>query len=130
MHSSRMRTARSRSRLLGDGDVCLSACWDTHLPWVWTYRPPQPDPSTSPMGVGLENPCQTPQLFPACGPGDLQDMLGYPPPPPAVDRILDTCFRKFYLASTLLWAIITPKHHMSDLEDLRPAVIFVLNVWT
>ena len=62
MHSSRMRTARSSSRLL-EGGVCLSACWDTHplgvgletprpdlstSPWVWAWRPPQPDPSTSP----------------------------------------------------------------------------------
>ena len=53
MHSSRMRTARSSSRLLGG--VCLSACWDTppgsgpgDLPlpgpghpqaWAWTPPP-------------------------------------------------------------------------------------------
>ena len=52
MHSSRMRTARSSSRLL-PGGVCLSACWDTsprawrppgqtpqHPPWVWAWRLP------------------------------------------------------------------------------------------
>ena len=25
-------------------------------PWVWAWRPPWPDPSTSPLGVGLETP--------------------------------------------------------------------------
>ena len=45
--------------------VCLSACW-IPTPQVWAWRPPQPDPSTSPLGVGLETP-----------PVDLQGMLGY-----------------------------------------------------
>ena len=44
--------------------------------------PPQPDPSTSSLGVGLETtsplPSQTPQPPFGCGPGD--------PPPPLVDR--------------------------------------------
>ena len=40
MHSSRMRTARSSSRLLGAGGVCLSVCWDT---------PPRPAPGP-PLG--------------------------------------------------------------------------------
>ena len=57
MHSSRMRTARSSSRLRGGG-VCISACWDT------------------PPGLGLETPHgQTPQPPPGCESGD-------PPPPP------------------------------------------------
>ena len=117
MHSSRMRTARSSSRR----GVCLSACWDTP-PWVWAWRPspqvwawkpPRPDPSTSPLGVGLETLLgQTPQLPPGCGPGNLQGILGYhlPPrellqgmlgyhlqymlgyhPPPPMNRITDTC---------------------------------------
>ena len=57
---------------------CLSECWDTTPlgvgletllgvgldtplqvwawipPWVWAWRPPWPDPSSSPLGVGLE----------------------------------------------------------------------------
>ena len=49
MHSSKMRTARSSSRLLGVvWGVCLSACWDTSPgvgletppPLVWIWRPP------------------------------------------------------------------------------------------
>ena len=51
MHSSRMRTARSNSHLLGG--VCLSACW--YIPQCGPGDPPpRPDPSTSPLGVGLE----------------------------------------------------------------------------
>ena len=38
MHSSRMRTVRSSSRLLGG--VCLSACWDTHTPGPGPGHPP------------------------------------------------------------------------------------------
>ena len=76
MHSSRMRTARSSSRLLGGG--CLPQCM-LGYPWVWTWRletapqdvaqrppqvwawrppqvwawtPPMPDPSNSCLGVG------------------------------------------------------------------------------
>ena len=73
MLSSRMRTVRSSSRPgCGPGD------------------PPRPDPSTSPLGVGLETPPgQTPQLLPGCGPGD---------PPPRPDPLtsplgvgLETC---------------------------------------
>ena len=72
MHSSRMHTARSSSRLMGG--VCLSACWDTHTtpgsgpgdtplpspgvglgtPQVWAWRPP-----TRPLNIP-----------PGCGPGD------------------------------------------------------------
>ena len=86
MHSSRMHTARSSSRLLGGG-VCLSACWDTP-PWVWAWRPSQCGPGNPPPGIGLETPPgqtpqlppwvwawrpppgQTPQLPPGCGPVD------------------------------------------------------------
>ena len=102
MRSSRMRTARSSSHR---GRVCLSACWDTHTPgcgpgdpppWVYAWRPPwcgprdpsRPDPSTSPLGMGLET-CKacwdTTPLPPrpaarhaGIPPGDLlQGMLGY-----------------------------------------------------
>ena len=84
-----MRTARSSSHR---GGICLSACWDTHPPGVGLEMPPplgvgletppRPDPSTSPLGVGLETPLARPLKFsPGCGPGNLQGMLGYPPPP-------------------------------------------------
>ena len=59
MHYSRMRTTRS------SGSVCLSACW-VIPPGVWAWRPPQARPLNFPPG---------------CGPGDLQGMLGYHPPP-------------------------------------------------
>ena len=67
-----MRTARSSSRLLGERGRCLPQCMlgYTHpgcgpgyppcqtpqIPpnWVWAWRLPWPDPSTSPLGVGLE----------------------------------------------------------------------------
>ena len=88
MHSSRMHTACSRSRLLGG--VCLSACWDIHTPLVWVWRPPS-------LGVGLETPLARPLNFPpwvwawrppcrplnfppGCGPGD-------PPPDPSTSPL-------------------------------------------
>ena len=62
MHSSRMSTAHSSSRLLGRG-VCLSACWDTPWVWawrpppqVWAWRPPRCGPGDPPLGVSLETP--------------------------------------------------------------------------
>ena len=70
MHSSRMRTGRSSSHLLGVGGLPQ---WMLKypLPQVLAWRPPKSDPSTSPLGVGLETPPgQTPQLPPRCGPGD------------------------------------------------------------
>ena len=64
--------------------VCFSACWDKaplaqtpQLPsWVWAWRPPWPDPSTSPLGVGLDT-CK------ACWDTTplLQGMLEYQPAP-------------------------------------------------
>ena len=99
----------------GEGG-CLSACWDTPPgcgpgdhpgcgpgdPQVWAWRPPWPDPSTSPLGVGLETPPLQPdpssstlgfglETCKACWdtpprPASsmlgchLQGMLGYPPP--------------------------------------------------
>ena len=80
-----MRTARSSSHQPGDGGVCLSACWDTP-PGVNLETPPWPDPSSSPLGVGLET-CKA--CWDTPPPGDLQGMLGYHPPP--VNRITDTC---------------------------------------
>ena len=88
MHSSRMRTARSSSRLLGGG-ACLpqcmlgytpTRCGPGDIPQLWAWRPPGCGPgdplpgqipSTSPMGVGLETPQARPLNFPpGCGPGD------------------------------------------------------------
>ena len=121
MHSSRMRTARSSSRLLGgrgERGVCLIACWDrpTHplvvsleTPQLWPWRPPTPR-----CGPG-DLPSQTPQPPPpGCGPGDppwpdpstsplgvgletpparpLNLPSGCGPGDPPVDRILDTRF--------------------------------------
>ena len=55
MHSSRMRTARSSSRLLaGGGSASVHARIPTRSPWVWPWRPP--------LGVGMETP--------RCRPGD------------------------------------------------------------
>ena len=118
MHSSRMRTASSSSRLLGKGGVSLSACWDTHHPWGEPGDPPRcgpgdpsgQTPQPHPLGVGLETPPARPLNFP---PSVGQETLpghtpqppswvwawrparhaGIPPPaPPPVDRILDTRF--------------------------------------
>ena len=117
MHSSRMRTARGSSRLLGGGG-CLPQCM-LGYPWVWAWRPPGCGPADPPgvglktprcgpgdppgcgpgdppgqtlnfpLGVGLETPRARPLNFPhGCGPRDLQGMLGYHPP---VDRMTDTC---------------------------------------
>ena len=96
MHSSRMRVARSSSRLLGG--VCLSACWDTppsgpgpgHPLGVGLDTPPPglgldtpmplarpPNlaagsgpghPPTSPLGLGLDTPARPPNLPPGPGP--------------------------------------------------------------
>ena len=98
MHSSRMRTARSSSRLLCVcGEVFLLQCMlgytpprcgpgdppgcgpedppgvgletplavDLKTPQVWAWRPPWPDSSSSPLGVGLETP---PKLDPSSSP--------------------------------------------------------------
>ena len=70
MHSSRMRTVRSSSRLLVGGGVCLSACWNTHThththwAWAWAW--------TQPPRLGLDTP-------PRHGPGYPP---GRPPNPP------------------------------------------------
>ena len=52
MHSSRMRTVRSSSRLRGG--VCLSACWDTHSPQALAWKSPSQTPN--PPGYGPGNP--------------------------------------------------------------------------
>ena len=123
MHSNRMRTARSSSRLWGGGGgICLSACWGLDPPGlgletpsarpptppcVWAWVPPCPDPLP---GVGLETP-QTPNLPPGPGPWH----------PQPVNRILDTRFWKYYLAptallaATILWSrvLVTAKRLIS-----------------
>ena len=107
MHSSRMRTTRSISCVLGGsasvhagippgcvpgdprrcgpGDPLPSVglqtpqmwacrpprCGPGDPPWVWAWRPPRPDHSTSTLGVGLETPQARPLSFPpGCGPED------------------------------------------------------------
>ena len=100
MHSSRMHTTLSSSHQLGG--VYLSSCWDTppppvwawRPPWVWAWRPPlgcgditpgvgletpQPDPSTSPLGVGLETPLETCK---ACWDITCKACWDTPSPPP------------------------------------------------
>ena len=107
MHSSMMRTTRSSSRLLGEAG-CMPQCMLGYPPGcgpggnplgVGLETPSRCGPG-DPPGVGLEtpHPGQTPQLPPwvwawippsgqtpqlplGCGPGDLQGMLGYHPPP-------------------------------------------------
>ena len=94
MHSSRMHTACSSS-CRGDLPQCMlghtppgcgpgtpPGCgpgdphvWAWRPPQVWAWRPPWPDPSTSPLGVGLET-CKA--CWDTTTPGDLlQGMLGY-----------------------------------------------------
>ena len=114
MHSSRMCTVRSSSRLLGGGG-CLprhAACWDTHSPrcgpgdppgvgleipparpfnlplWVWAWRPPlartSPPPQCEP-GDPQPDPSTAPH---GCGPGDP------PRPDPSTSHLgmsLETC---------------------------------------
>ena len=61
MHSSRMCTAHSSSRLLGGLPQCMLGyppAWAWRSPQVWPADPPgcgppRPDPSTSPLGLGL-----------------------------------------------------------------------------
>ena len=78
MHSSRMRTVCSSSRLLGGGEggVCLSAWWHTHpRAWVWT----PPGLGLDPLGMGLNPRRQTPQ--PTLGPGPTPPRADPQPPP-------------------------------------------------
>ena len=107
MHSSKMRTARSSSHLLGS--VCLSACWDAPL----GLETPLGVGLETPLGVGLETPSQTPNFPPPPGVGletpparPLNLPLGLGLDIPPVNRILDTPFLKYYLAPTSLRAII------------------------
>ena len=91
MHSSRMRTVRNSSRMLGGWGVGDPPQLP---PWLWAWTG---SPSTSHLAVGLDLiplnfplgcgpgacPHWTDRLnFPlGCGPGNLQGMLGYTPPP-------------------------------------------------
>ena len=85
MHSSRMRTARSSSHQPGGWGGSASVHAGIHPPQCGPGDPPWPDPSSSPLGVGLETCTACWDTHP---PGDLQGMLGYHP---AVNRITDTC---------------------------------------
>ena len=92
MHSSRMRTARSSSR--------------AGIPPRCGHGSPQPDLSTSPLGVGLETPPKPdPSTFPRVWAWRPAMHAGIPCPP--VNRFLDTRFWKYYLAPTSLRAVKT-----------------------
>ena len=79
MHSSRMRTVRSSSRLLrGSASVHAGipspGCGPGDPPSVGLETPGQTP--QLPLDVGLETPQARPLNFPLwCGPGDLQGML-------------------------------------------------------
>ena len=98
--------------LLGVGlEINPSGCGPGDQPlWVWAWRLSKSGPGNPPgmgmetplSGVGLETPLARPLNFPlGCGPGNLQGIPPSPqrsarhagiPPPPHVDRILDTRF--------------------------------------
>ena len=130
MHSSRMRTAPRSSHLCGvSGLRCMLGytphgfgCGDP--PGVGLENPPRPDPSTSPLGVGLETPLARPLKPPQVWAWKPARHAGIPPlpwrparhagippgrhagiPPPPVNRITDTC-KKHNLAPTSLWVVI------------------------
>ena len=109
MHSSRMRTSRSSSHLLGGLSQCMLGFnppgpgpgyppvvgLDT-LPGVGLDTP-KPDPPTSPLGLGLDtHPGQTPNLplglglDPPARPQNLPAGPGLDTPPP-VNRMTDRC---------------------------------------
>ena len=99
-----MCTTRSSSHLLGGLPQCMldtPQVWAWRPPWVWAWRPPRcgpgdppgcgprdpsrPDPSTSPLGVGLETPPgQTPQLPPWVWAWRPARHAGIPPIPPRI----------------------------------------------
>ena len=92
---------------VGGGWVCLSACWDRPPMGVGLETPPGQTPQLPPWMWAWRPPTARPLNFPpGCGSGNLQGMLGYHPPycnacwdtTPSVDRILDTCYWKYYLA--------------------------------
>ena len=147
MHSSRMHTASSSSRV-GEG---VSAPVHAGIPpWVWPWIPlccgPGDPPGCGPgdpparlfnfpLGCGPEDPPgQTPQLPPRCGPGDLQGMLGYHlqcmlgyhPPPLPVNRIINTCKNitlpqlrlRAVIIQTLLFCCIGQQSLLSDYQDI------------
>ena len=87
----------------GPGDPPQMRAW--RCPWVWAWRPPpapRPDPSTSSLGVGLETykACldTTPPCCKACWNTTCNACWDTTPPPPQMNRILDTRYWKYYLA--------------------------------
>ena len=86
MHSSRMRTVRSSSRLLGGGmSASVHAGIHTHT-WPGPGHPPGlgleaplARPSNLPLGIAWRPPQPDPLTSPGYGPGDL-------PPPLWTDR--------------------------------------------
>ena len=122
MHSSRIRTARSSSRLLGRG-VSASVHAGIHplglgldTPLVLGLKPPPGVGLDMHLGVGLDPPSQTPQTSPwlwaLTPPSQIPNLplaLGLATPnhphSPSVNRILDTRFWKYYLTPTSLRAV-------------------------
>ena len=105
MHSSRMRTARSSSRQVGEGVLpqCMLGyppqVWAWRPPWVWAWSPPQvwawsPSPGQTPQvppwvsawkparHAGIHPPLQRPARHAGIPPARH---AGIPRPPP-VDR--------------------------------------------
>ena len=78
-------------------------------PQVWAWIPPARPPN---IPLGLDPPARPPNLPPGCGPGHPLDRPPKHPPGcgprqhPPVNRILDTCFWKYYLAPTSLRAVM------------------------
>ena len=127
MHSSRMCTASGSSHprevglpqcMLGYTTLCPSPSVDLETPpprcglgtpQVWAWRPPWPDNSTSPLGVGLETPQRparhagipparhagipSPPWRPAARHAGISPAIhaGIPPPCPPVSRMTDRC---------------------------------------
>ena len=108
LHSSRMHTAR-----------LLPVSPSMHCAWVstpggcllmggllpggvcswrgaWSQGMSAPGVSASGQGGGV----------PTSGPKGVYPSMQWGGPPPPVDKILDTCYRKYYLAPTSLWAVI------------------------
>ena len=99
-----MRTARSNSRPLGGG--CLPQCMLGYIPQAWAWRPPRPDPPTSPTGCEPGDPPARPHNLPSgSGPGA----------PPRTEFL--TRFWKYYLAPTSLRVTIKIKWRQAPLNQ-------------
>ena len=62
------------------GGVCLSACWDIHIPKVWAWRPtPSQTPQPPPWVWAWRLPSQTPTTWMWAWRPEMH--AGIPPPP-------------------------------------------------